>query len=120
MTATVPFPSDEMGRFAFDGAEGIAFWIYDDASQETGESKIMFSDLPVLLAFLRHNFPGLFEPTEEDVERADNERVAHLMAMVTPLGYASALYLLEAQTRLIREETAARAALSAVHSEVTQ
>lgn len=56
-------PADEMGRFGFDGAEGIAFWIYADASHEEAQARIMFDDLPTLAAFLRHNLPGMFAST---------------------------------------------------------
>lgn len=57
-----PEGSDEMGRFVFDGAEGIAFHVYERAEEDpTCLAEVMFDDMPVLVAFLRHNFPGLFE-----------------------------------------------------------
>jgi hypothetical protein len=49
-----------MGRFAFDGAEGFAFHIYSDESQEELAISIQFKELPLLVEFLRHNFPGMF------------------------------------------------------------
>lgn len=49
-----------MGRFAFDGAEGYAFHIYEDDTQEDSVTTITFKELPLLLAFMQHNFPGLF------------------------------------------------------------
>lgn len=62
--------NEEMGRFGFDGAEGIAFWVYSDASQEEAQSTVMLADMPVLVEFLRHNFPGYFEqartPTDDE------------------------------------------------------
>lgn len=62
VVATAPLTtegSDEMGRFGFDGAEGIAFWVYADESHEDAQARIMFDDLPTLAAFLRHNLPGV-------------------------------------------------------------
>jgi len=41
-----------------------------------------------------------------ELEGADNERVARLMAYVTPLGYGWALALVEAETRLLEARDA--------------
>lgn len=72
-------PTDTLGRFSFDGAEGIAFWVGD--SDEESTVKVMFSELMDLAKFLCDNFPGLFkaesdgahlkaEPTDAQVEAA--------------------------------------------------
>lgn len=79
--------NEEMGRFGFDGAEGIAFWVYSDASQEEAQSTIMFVDMPVLVEFLRHNFPGYFEqahtPTDDDREALRREFEYRVRTAVT-------------------------------------
>lgn len=70
-------PTEALGRFSFDGAEGIAFWVGD--SDEESTVKVMFSELMDLAKFLCDNFPGLFkaesdgahlkaEPTDAQVE----------------------------------------------------
>lgn len=68
--------SDLMGRFDFDGAEGIAFWVGDSDTEPI--AKVMFVELETLKAFIEHNLPGMFgsdnrtnEPTPEQVEAAD-------------------------------------------------
>ncbi len=45
---------------------------------------------------------------EHEHPSTDDERVARLMAMVSPLGYASALALLEAETKMLAEANIAR------------
>lgn len=50
--------SDLMGRFDFDGAEGIAFWIGDSDTEPI--AKVMFDELETLKAFIEHNLPGMF------------------------------------------------------------
>lgn len=57
MTDSIPEPSDQMGQFSFDGAEGYAFWVAD--AQEDQSIPVRFDDLPTLTAFLQHNLPGL-------------------------------------------------------------
>jgi hypothetical protein len=59
--------SEQMGRFSFDGAEGIAFWVGN--SDEEPTSKVMFSELPTMVEFLRVNLPGLFTDSVELRER---------------------------------------------------
>ena len=56
-------PLENGGRFEFDGAEGIAFWVGN--SDEETAVKVMFSELENLAKFLRFNFPGLFDGTED-------------------------------------------------------
>lgn len=53
--------------FSFDGAEGVAFWVYDPAKLET--ARVMLDDLPRLRAFLDHWFP---EREPEHDERRDD------------------------------------------------
>lgn len=67
---------DVVGRFAFDGAEGIAFHIYSDCSQEHSQARIMFDDLEDLKAFLTHNLPGLFGGERAAPSGDDDEREA--------------------------------------------
>lgn len=52
--------------FSFDGAEGIAFWVYDPAKLET--ARVMLDDLPQLRDFLDHWFPDerVFEHDKAD------------------------------------------------------
>lgn len=49
---------ESMGRFDFDGAEGIAFWVGDSDSEPS--VKVMFDELDTLKEFLQENLPGLF------------------------------------------------------------
>jgi hypothetical protein len=122
MSAVPPTPSDEMDRFSFDGAEGIAFWIDFDAEPEDRKSTIMHDDLPTLLAFLRHNFPGLFDPTKEDVERAAK---AMWVAQQDDRAWAESVVddvfspADDWPEECVDLATLAHAALSAVHPEVT-
>lgn len=51
--------TDSTGRFSFDGAEGIAFWVGD--FDEESPVKVMFSELSDLAQFLCDNLPGLFK-----------------------------------------------------------
>lgn len=51
--------STDMGRFSFDGAENIAFWVSDHDPELEHNVRVMFDDMPVLQEFLQHNFPGL-------------------------------------------------------------
>lgn len=46
----------------------------------------------------------------EAQDAEDNARVARLMAMVTPLGYSSALALLDSETRMMAEAARAKGA----------
>lgn len=62
--------SDDMGRFQFDGAEGIAFWVSNEDPEIEYSMPIMFDDLDTLKAFLQHNIPGLFsDGSDDDAER---------------------------------------------------
>lgn len=70
--------SDQMGRFSFDGAEGIAFWVNDE--DEEIATPVMFDDLPTLKAFLQYNLPGMFEKTQEMEYRA--ERAEYIISRV--------------------------------------
>lgn len=50
-----------MGRFEFDGAEDIAFWLDTGDDQYT---PVYFFEIPTLIEFLKYNFPGYFEEWE--------------------------------------------------------
>ena len=65
-------PLENEGRFEFDGAEGIAFWVGN--SDEETAVKVMFSELDSLAKFLRFNFPGLFDGTTEPLPAHDRRR----------------------------------------------
>lgn len=70
--------SDTMGRYAFDGAEGYAFHIYEDDTQETLLTTVRFDELEEFGAFLKHNLPGLFdEPDYEYGTRVPLSEEAH-------------------------------------------
>lgn len=76
--------SDERGRFGFDGAEGHAFWVYSDATQEQAQATIEFSDLEDLKLFLQENLPGLFvsTPPADDVRYVSAEVVLAALAQM--------------------------------------
>jgi len=59
MTDSIPEPSDQMGLFNFDGAEGNAFWVTDPRDEDQS-IPVPFDSLPTLAAFLQRNLPGLF------------------------------------------------------------
>ncbi|MDF2915921.1 MAG: hypothetical protein K0S70_138 [Microbacterium sp.] len=65
---TIPEPSDQMGPFSFDGAEGIAFWV-DTRDERDGSTRVLFDDLPTMVAFMRHNLPGLFPILDGDADK---------------------------------------------------
>lgn len=46
------------GRFDFDGAEGIAFWVGDSDTEPV--VRVMFDELATLKEFLEENLPGPF------------------------------------------------------------
>lgn len=52
-------PTQDKGRFSFDGAENIAFWIAGEDPELEHNTRVMFSDLKDLQEFLGHNLPGL-------------------------------------------------------------
>lgn len=52
-------PSDLMGPFSFDGAEGFAFWVNDD--ERDISVPVRFEDLETLKKFLEHNLPGFIK-----------------------------------------------------------
>lgn len=69
-----------MGRFAFDGAEDIAFHIYDDDYDDPiSVTEVKFGELETLVEFLRYNFPGLFvaTPPADDVREALAQTIAN-------------------------------------------
>lgn len=58
---------EDVEKFEFDGAENYAFWVTEvrkDASEYS--IPVMFDELDELMAFLRHNFPGLFRDSHAD------------------------------------------------------
>lgn len=57
---------DKDPLFSFDGAEGIAFWVYDPATSES--ARVMIAEVPRLRAFLDHWFPEHDERWDEQAE----------------------------------------------------
>ncbi|MDF2990263.1 MAG: hypothetical protein K0S37_777 [Microbacterium sp.] len=89
--STTVEPSDQMGKFTFDGAEGIAFWVNDGDPELEHNSRVMFDDLPTMVAFLRHNLPGLFPEADSAAARTveilnflTNELPGGMMQETTP------------------------------------
>ncbi len=98
-------PTDAVGRFSFDGAEGIAFWVGD--SDEEPTVKVMFSELMDLAKFLCDNFPGIFKAESDG---------AHLQAEPTDAMIEAALIAYwggEKNTHLLGSMEGMRAALRA-------
>ena len=96
---------DVVGRFAFDGAEGIAFHIYSDCSQEHSQARIMFDDLEDLKAFLTHNLPGLFGGERAAPSGDDDEREALAVAVGRVL-FDVSNFPEKAQSRLLGQSMA--------------